>query len=183
MIKKLIPDYYFKSIYDIPYDTLYSEGIRLLLLDMDNTLISYKETLPSDNLKELKKKLENMGFELILVSNSRKNRVNNFCDAFEIPYVKFSIKPLKRGIKKAMKKVAKNKYKKEEVLLLGDQLMTDIFGGNRCGLKTGLIEAIDKSTDIGPTRANRKLERYFLKRIKKKYPDLYNERLKEYGGD
>ena len=71
MIKKLIPDYYFKSIYDIPYETLYSEGIRLLLLDMDNTLISYKETLPSDNLKELKKRLENMGFELILVSNSR----------------------------------------------------------------------------------------------------------------
>ena len=50
MLKKLIPDYYFKSIYDIPYTQLYENGIRLILTDLDNTLISYKETLPNETL-------------------------------------------------------------------------------------------------------------------------------------
>ena len=78
MIKKLIPDYYFKSVYDIPYDKLYEKGIRLILTDLDNTLISYSEELPNEKLFDLKNKLTEMGFELIIVSNSRKNRVDKF---------------------------------------------------------------------------------------------------------
>ena len=58
MIKKLIPDYYFKSIYDIPLEELYKKGIRLILTDLDNTLISYSETDPSNKLFEFKKKIE-----------------------------------------------------------------------------------------------------------------------------
>lgn len=183
MIKKLIPDYYFKSIYDIPLEELYSSGIRLILTDMDNTLISYKQTEPDYRQLEFKKKIEDLGFEFILVSNSRKNRVDHFATIYDIPYVKFSTKPLKRGIKKAIKKVAIKKYKNEEVLLLGDQLMTDVLGGKRCKIKVALIEPIDKRTDIFTTRVNRSIEKFFLNRIKKKYPDIYNDRLKEFAGD
>lgn len=180
MIKKLIPDYYFKSIYDIPYDKLYDDGIRLILTDLDNTLISYKETMPNEKLINWKNVLERMGFEIIIVSNSRKDRVTNFANSFGTKCVKFSTKPLKRGIKKAMKKHASRKYNKDEVILLGDQLMTDVFGGKRCKLKVALIEAIDKKTDTFPTRCNRKLENFFLKRIKKKLPEEYQRVLKEY---
>lgn len=183
MIKKLIPDYYFKSIYDVPYDKLYADGIRLILTDLDNTLISYAQTMPDDKLFEFKNRLINMGFELILVSNSKKERVDNFAKAFNCPYVKFATKPLKRGLKKAVKKVAKGNYSKDQIILLGDQLMTDVFGAKRFKIKVALIEAIDKNTDIKTTRFNRKLENFFLKRIKKKLPDLYNERLKEYNGE
>ena len=183
MLKKLIPDYYFKSIYDIPYTQLYENGIRLILTDLDNTLISYKETLPNEKLFSWKKELEEMGFEIILVSNSRKNRVDTFAQAFDIPYVKFSLKPLKRGIKKAIKTKTKKKYKKEEMILLGDQLMTDVFAGKRYKISVCLIEAIDKNTDIGPTRFNRKLESFFLKRIKRKYPNEYSKTLGCYAGD
>ena len=180
MIKKLIPNYYFKSVYDIPYEELYEKGIRLILTDMDNTLISYKQTLPDENLFELKKKIESMGFEFFVVSNSRKKRVDNFCTAYNIKYVKFATKPLKRGIKKAIK-MASKKYKNNEILILGDQLMTDVYAGNRCHLVVGLVEAIDKKTDIGPTRFNRKLEKHFLKKIKNKMPEEYNKYLKDYG--
>lgn len=183
MIKKLIPDYYYPSVYDIPFDELYSKGIRLILTDMDNTLISYKQTEPGERELELKKKIEDMGFEFILVSNSRKNRVDHFATCYDIPYVKFSTKPLKRGILKAIRKVAKKRYKKDEIILLGDQLMTDILGGNRCKIHTCLIQPIDKSTDIQSTRINRKMERYFLHRIQKKYPKVYEERLKTFAGD
>lgn len=180
MIEKMIPDYYYKTIYDIPFDKLYEQGIRLILTDLDNTLISYEEELPNDKLFELKNKLNEMGFEFILVSNSRKHRVDKFASAYQIPYVKFSLKPLKRGINMAIKKVASKKYNSNEIVLLGDQLMTDVFGAKRCNITAILIEAIDKKTDIGPTQFNRKLERFFIKRIKKKYPELYQERLMEY---
>lgn len=183
MLKKLIPDYYFKSVYEIPYSKLYDDGIRLILTDLDNTLISYKEELPNEKLFELKKQIEDMGFEFILVSNSRKNRVDKFAEAFGIKYIKFATKPLKRGIKKAIKKVSKGCYKNNEIILLGDQLMTDVLGGKRCKINVALIEPIDKSTDVKSTKRNRDLERFFLKRIKKKYPNEYNEKLLEFGGD
>lgn len=183
MIKKLIPDYYFKSIYDIPLEELYQKGIRLILTDLDNTLISYSETDPSDKLFQFKKKIEELGFEFILVSNSRKNRVDHFANLYNIPYVKFSTKPLKRGIKKAIHKVAKKDYKYDEVILLGDQLMTDVLGAKRCKINVILIEPIDKKTDCLSTRINRGIENFFLRRIKKKYPEEYKLVLQEFAGD
>ena len=182
MIKKLIPDYYYKSIYDIPLEELYEKGIRLILTDLDNTLISYGQTDPSEELFEFKKKILDLGFEFILVSNSRKKRVDHFAELYQIPYVKFSTKPLKRGIKKAINKVAKKKYNKDEIMIMGDQMMTDILGGNRCKIKTCLIRPVDKSTEINVTKNNRRIEQFFLNRIKKrkKYKDIYNEKLKEF---
>ncbi len=97
MLKKLIPNFYYKSIFDIPYDTLYAQGIRLILTDLDNTLISYKEHLPNEALLAWKNRLLEMGFEIIIVSNSRKERVLNFSKALNIPCVKFATKPLKIG--------------------------------------------------------------------------------------
>ncbi|MGM9969371.1 MAG: YqeG family HAD IIIA-type phosphatase [Anaeroplasma sp.] len=183
MVKKMIPDYCFKSIYEIPFTKLYEDGIRLILTDLDNTLISYKETMPNEKLFELKETIQRLGFELIIVSNSRKERVDNFSKKFDVPYVKFSTKPLKRGIKKAIYKVAKASYNRNEIILLGDQIMTDILGANRCKIKSCLIHPIDKATDISTTKFNRKLEKFFLKRIKRKYPEEYNNKLKEFGGN
>lgn len=180
MIKKLIPDYVYKTIYDIPLEELYASGIRLILTDLDNTLISYAEELPTEKLMEWKKKVEEAGFEFILVSNSRKVRVDKFAKAFNITYQKFSTKPLKRGIKRAIKKLASKPYEKDQILLIGDQLMTDILGAKRCKIKAGLIFPVDKSTDVKSTRLNRKMEQFFLNRIKKKMPDVYNEKLKEF---
>lgn len=183
MIKKFIPNSYYKSIFEIPYDKLYEEGYRLILTDLDNTLISYSEALPNDKIKHLKEKIEAIGFEFILVSNSRKKRVDKFAKEFNIPYVKFATKPLKRGIKKAIKKIAMNKYSKNQIIIMGDQLITDILGGNRCGITTFLIEPIERESEAKVTKRNRKIERFFLKKIKKKYPLKYEELLKDFGGD
>lgn len=183
MIKKLIPDGYYNSIYDIDYKALYDKGIRLILTDLDNTLISYKEKEPSEKLIEFKNYLISLGFEIIIVSNSKKDRVNHFANMLGTKFVKLSLKPLKRGINKAIKKVASKKYNKDEIILLGDQLMTDVFGGKRAKLKVLLIKAVDKSTDTFPTRFNRKLELHFLKKIRRKYKDLFDKNLKQYMED
>lgn len=182
MLKLFIPTYYYKSVYDIPLEELYDKGIRLILTDLDNTLISYNDKMPNDKLNEFRDKVLSMGFELIIVSNSRKERVTNFANAFNIPCVKFSTKPLKRGIKKAIKKVAKKKYNKNEIMIMGDQLMTDILGGNRCKINTCLIYPVDKSSEINVTKNNRRIEQFFLNRIRKrkKYKDTYLTLLKEF---
>ena len=182
MIKKLIPDYYYKSIYDIPYTELYEKGYRLILTDLDNTLISYLEKEPTPELFEWKKMVQDMGFEVIIVSNSRKYRVEYFSKLLNLPFVKFAKKPTKLGLKKALR-IASRKYKKFEVFEIGDQLMTDVFGSRRLGVLTILVKAIDKKFEVFTTRINRRLEEFFLNRIKKKLPDLYEKKLAEYVRD
>lgn len=182
MILKLIPDYYYKTIEDIPYTTFYDMGIRLILTDLDNTLISYKEEEPTEALFKWKEKILSMGFEIIIVSNSRKNRVEHFAKMLDLPFVKFAKKPTKFGLKKALK-LAKGKYRNKEIMEIGDQIMTDVFASRRMNILTVLVKAIDHKTEILPTRINRKLEEHFLKKIKKKYPIIYKEKLIEYVGD
>ncbi len=182
MLKKLIPDYYYKTIEDIPYNKLYEQGIRLILTDLDNTLISYKETEPTKELVAWKERVEKMGFEIIIVSNSRKDRVEHFATLLQLPFVKFAKKPLKFGLKKALK-IASRPYDLNEVIEIGDQVMTDVFGSRRLGVLTVLVKAIDKKTEFLPTKINRKLEEFFLKRIERKYPLSYQRRLMEYVRD
>lgn len=179
MLKKFIPDVYASSIYDISYTKLYAEGKRLILTDLDNTLISYKETDPTKRIMEWKKEVEALGFEIIIVSNSRKHRVEYFAKQLGLKYVKFAKKPLKFGLKKACR-IANRKYEISQIVEFGDQLMTDVFGSKRCGFTTYLFKAIDHKSEKFVTRFNRKLENRVLKKIKKKYPSEYDEKLALY---
>jgi len=179
MILKLVPDYYYTTIKDIPYDKLYADGVRLILTDLDNTLISYKEEEPTPELFKWKEKVLGMGFEVIIVSNSRKNRVSHFANILGLPFVKFAKKPTKFGMKKALK-LASRKYEINEIVELGDQVMTDVFASRRMNIITILVKAIDRKTEVFTTRINRKLEKFFLGRIKKKYPLIYKEKLLKY---
>lgn len=180
--KNIIPDDYVSSIFDIDYNKLYSNGKRLILTDLDNTLISYKATEPTDELYKWKSELEGMGFEIIIVSNSRKKRVKHFANMLGIKYVNLSTKPLKRGFKKALK-IASTKYKKEEVVVLGDQLLTDVYGAKRMKLSMVLVKAIDNKTERLVTKHNRKNEDKMLKKVCKKNYGLYLVKLKKYEED
>lgn len=178
-IKKFIPDEYQTTIYDIDFKKLYDNGKRLIITDLDNTLISYKETHPTKDLISWKNDLIEMGFEIIICSNNHRQRVENFSKELGVDFVYSAHKPLLGGLKKALKK-AKRKYKKEEVIEIGDQLMTDQYGSARLRLYTIMVKNIDPKTEIWTTRFNRRLENKILKRIKKKYNDLYNEKLGRY---
>ncbi|MDE7162392.1 MAG: YqeG family HAD IIIA-type phosphatase [Anaeroplasmataceae bacterium] len=182
MLKKFIPDYYYKTIEDIPYTKLYDDGIRLILTDLDNTLISYLEKEPTEALFAWKEKVEKMGFEIIIVSNSRKDRVEHFAKELGLPFVKFAKKPLLFGMKKAIR-LASKEYKKEEIMEIGDQLMTDVFASRRMNILTILVKAIDKKTEILPTKINRKLEHFVLSHIERRHARLYQQHLDAYVRD
>ena len=177
---KFVPSLYVNTVFDVDYTKLYESGIRLILTDLDNTLISYKETKANTDVYKWISDRKNEGFEVIIVSNnSDKDRVTSFALDLDIKSVSVAMKPLKRGIKKALK-LASRKYSSNEVVAIGDQLMTDVFAGNRFNFSTVLVKAIDRKTEKWTTRFNRKLELYVINKLRKKYPELYEERIKNY---
>lgn len=179
-LKKYIPNEFKESIYEVDFFALYEKGYRLLLIDIDNTLASYKTILPTKENLKLIEDLQQMGFEVILISNNKFKRVSTFAAPFkDLEFVSFAMKPLKKGYKKALRK-AKMPYQDFEVASIGDQLMTDVKGTKKMGFYSILVSPIEKKTDVLSTRINRYFENKKLKKIKKKYPEIYKEVLKDY---
>lgn len=178
MYKKVTPKYYARTILDIDYDLLLEQGIKALFFDLDNTLIPYDINVVTGEYKAFIEELAKK-FKIVILSNSRKPRVSNAVkELIDIPYISFAKKPLKFGFKKALKKA---NVKKEEACAIGDQLMTDVLGANRTKLKASiLVYPIKKRSDHILTRTNRRIERYFIRKIKRKTPDKYDEVLKDY---
>jgi HAD superfamily phosphatase (TIGR01668 family) len=164
MIEKFKPDMYQKNIYTIDYKKLKNLGIKCLLIDLDNTIISHKIKKPSRKAKDLIERLKDMGFKVILFSNASKKKLTPFKQIFEVDCAASAKKPLKRKYKKVMTEF---KFDENEVAMIGDQLLTDIYGGNNIGIYTILVSPIDKSELIF-TKFNRIIEKFLLWRLKRK---------------
>ena len=160
----LIPDMYQKSIYSINYEKLYDCGIRCLLFDLDNTCVPYVEKVPSKKLIDLFDYLKDYGFKVILFSNASKKRLEVFKNTLVVDCSYSSKKPSKRKFLKVLKMY---NFDLSEVAIIGDQLFTDILGGNRVGIKTILVNPISKK-DMPLTYLFRILERGQLKKFKKR---------------
>ena len=162
-MKNLVPDMYKKSIYDIDYKKLMNEGIKCILFDLDNTCVAYKENSGSSELKKLFNKLTKMKFKVVIFSNSPERRLKRFND-LGVDYNSSSKKPLSHNFYKILKKYD---LKKDEVCIIGDQLFTDIYGGNKVGIKTCLVEPLT-DIDFFLTKFTRKLETREFKKMEKK---------------
>ena len=160
----LIPDMYQKSIYSINYEKLYACGIKCLLFDLDNTCVPYVEKVPSKKLIDLFDYLKDMGFKVILFSNATKKRLEVFKNTLVVDCSYSSRKPSKRKFLKVLKMY---NFDLSEVAIIGDQLFTDILGGNRVGIKTILVNPMSKK-DMPLTFIFRILERGQFKRFKKR---------------
>ncbi|MBP2073091.1 MULTISPECIES: YqeG family HAD IIIA-type phosphatase [Thermoanaerobacterium] len=161
MYKKLIPDMYVNSIYDINFEELKERGITSLVFDIDNTLVPQKILNPDRKVINLFKFLKSKGFKICLISNNTTKRVNNFTKNIGIQGVSWAIKPRKAAFYKALKMLDS---KPEETAIIGDQIFTDILGGHRVGLFTILVRPLS-SEEFGWTKLMRKLERRVLKKV------------------
>lgn len=175
---KFVPSEYQKSVKNIDFLHLYRAGFRTIFIDIDNTLVSYKEHHLTETLVNFLHQLENIGFKLVLISNNKQQRVETFVGKHPFKYVYNARKPLKRGFRQGLNAIGETDPKK--VVHIGDQVMTDILGGNRMGFYTILVSAIERKSDILPTRINRKMEAFFIKKVKKHQPELYEKRLRTY---
>ena len=176
-LAKFIPYDCYKDIYLIDYNKLYEQGKRLILMDIDNTMVAHDEVVGDDRLIDLYNKIISIGFEIIFLSNNHFKRVSDFSGLFNGKFIHSALKPFKSGYKKSLK-IATRKYEKSEIIAIGDQLLTDVLGGNRFGIDIILVNSLDITHEKWYTKLNRKNEENILKRIRRKYPEVY-QKIKE----
>lgn len=154
-MQKYIPNMYKKSIFDVNYDKLKENNIKCLIFDLDNTILLIDKDIPDKNVCYFIKKLKK-DFDLYIISNnSNKRRLDKVSSVLGIPYISFALKPLSFGFKRLMKRFG---YKNYEMCIIGDQIMTDILGGNRLNIFTVLVEPLGKK-DLKITSFNRFIEK------------------------
>ena len=141
IFRAMKPDAVYKSVKDIPFDELRERGITCALLDFDNTLGPDHATRPTEYSIECIKKVVGSGMSCCLVSNASSGRSSGIAEALGIPCVTYAHKPRPDGINRAMKLMEKNK---DEVLMVGDQIFTDVMAGRFAGVYTIMVEKYDK---------------------------------------
>ena len=163
--RNFYPDYIFEKVEDITYELLNVNNIKLVLLDMDNTLIDTKCNY-SKELKKWTKDMKLKGIKPIIVSNSISNKkVSKVAKELGMQYYFKASKPSLKSFKKVSEDYPD--IKKSEILMVGDQLFTDVWGGNRFGVYTALVKRINKKEHI-VTSVKRPLEKIVLKKYYKK---------------
>lgn len=138
------PTWYYESIDKIPYQKLKQKGIHYLLFDLDNTILSpHSKTIEKTQLsllEQLKKE-----FTIIIVSNSTKKRVSKIAEILDIPYYPFSFKPRKKVFQKIKKEY---QCTNKEMIMIGDQIYTDILGATRVHIHSILVDPISKKENF-----------------------------------
>lgn len=128
------------SIFDLNGSALAARGITLLLADLDNTLVPYGVPLPTDEVRAWNAELKAAGVTLFVLSNNRHaDRPRVFCEALDIPFIGHAGKPKAGSFLKAMERMGASP---EQTAIVGDQIFTDILGGNRAGVTTILVRPI-----------------------------------------
>ena len=134
-----LPQIITREITDLTPELLQEKGIRLLMLDFDNTIIPYTTDIPTEKVADWLKNMAAAGVQLCIVSNSKRNRVPKFCQANGLDCITHAKKPGKKGILKCL---AKYGIPAENAALAGDQIYTDTLGANRAGVTSILVKAI-----------------------------------------
>jgi len=159
--EQLTPCAYVASIYDIDLDKLWQRGKRFILTDLDNTLVPWNVAVLPESLTTWLAAAAAVGFQVCILSNNHGPRVEAFAKMSGIPAVANARKPKEVGFRQALARFHKTPA---ETVMIGDQLFTDIRGGNRCGLYTILVLPLHPVEWWG-TRLVRKAERIAMKRL------------------
>ena len=165
MIRHFVADEYVKDVFQIDLVKLKNEGKRVIFTDLDNTLVGAAVKTPTPEIIEFLNQANELGFEVIIVSNNNEERVSYFAKDLSIKAAHHkALKPLKLKLRRILKQ-----YDRTQVIMIGDQLMTDVLVAKRLGLYTILVEPIHLHSDENSTKFNRRLERFVVKQLKKRH--------------
>ncbi len=156
------PHYFEDNFFNINFNKLKKDGVKLIITDIDNTLVPYAVAKPTGKINELFKKLQSMGFNICFLSNNKSQRVDVFNEGHGFYSVSLSRKPLPYGYKKCMEH---HNCTKEETVFIGDQLFTDILGAKLAGIKCVLVKPIKTNDEEFFIRLKRTIEKFILKKI------------------
>lgn len=164
MLGILYPKLYVRTLQDIDLEQLKTQNICGLIFDLDNTLVAWdKKELDALTL-EWMRKVHLMGFKVVVVSNNNQYRVKTIAENLNVPYVSRALKPVKSGFRQALNLM---QLETKQVAVIGDQLFTDVLGGNRLGMFTIWVESLSNKEFIG-TRITRQIEKLAVKLFKLK---------------
>ena len=158
MFKMLYPHEYVESVFAIDYKKLYNKGYRGIIFDIDNTLVHHGED-STQEVDELFKTIHSIGLKTILLSDNSEERIKRFIKNIESPYIHEANKP---SVANFLKAVGILNIKKGEAVVVGDQILRDIYGANKSGIDSILVAYMrhDNETKIG---IRRNIEKIILK--------------------
>lgn len=159
-----MPGEHVASVFDIDPVELKNKGIKGVITDLDNTLVAWDVPDATEDIRNWFQMMRDHGIQVMIASNNKEARVKLFSEPLDAEFIYSARKPLSKAFRKACKRMG---LKKDEVVVIGDQLLTDVLGGNSAGLHTILVVPIVE-TDGFFTRFNRKIERRILNWMRRK---------------
>lgn len=172
MIEKYYPDMYCESIRHIDTEILKNKGIQGFILDIDNTLVPMHCKDADENVISWIGELKEKGFKVCILSNAAEKRVIRFNKAIQVTAIHRAYKPAGKAFLRAAYEMG---LEPEKVAVVGDQIFTDIHGGNKVNMFTILVKPIDKR-EILYVRLKRKPEKYILRSFDRKLQDEIDRR-------
>ena len=144
IFKAMVPDRVFDKFENIPFKQVFSEGKTCLFLDYDNTIGPDRTWEPTEYSIEQIKQLKKIGFSLCLVSNAKSERSSGIAKKLDIPCVTYARKPRTDGIERALQMM---NVDRSTVVMIGDQVFTDVIAGNLANMTTFLVEKYQKKEE------------------------------------
>lgn len=158
MFKAFYPYEHVTSVHEIDYQKLYELGIKGIIFDIDNTLVHHGEN-SNPKTDQLFKDIHQLGLKTILLSNNCDERIEQFVENINTPYIADANKPKTENYHQAIRRLG---FNTKDVVMVGDQLFTDIYGANKCKMPSILVDYMrhDDEVKIG---IRRQLEKVILK--------------------
>ncbi len=141
----LMPQYLLPDVFGLSDEFLDSHGIRGIIFDIDNTLVGFRTPIPTPEVRALLEHLQERGIKIAVASNNNRRRVQTFAAELGIPAYHRSCKPLGFVLNRVRRKFG---LRSGEIALVGDQIYTDMLGGNCAGMITVLVEPIDNKETL-----------------------------------
>ena len=159
LLELLLPDEYVPSVCDIDLESLKSRRREVILIDLDNTLVPWRGYNVPLDVREWLQRARRQGINVCLVSNTRfPERLERLARELDLPFVSGVLKPRRGGFRKGLEALGASR---ERAVVVGDQVFTDILGGNRLGAYTILVRPLSRTEFIG-TKISRVFERLVL---------------------
>ena len=136
----LLPKHIVKELPNVTPELLDQMGIRLLMLDFDNTIVPYTTNIPTDRMESWLRMMTASHIPVCVVSNSKRDRVKIFCEKYGIACITHSKKPFQKGIQECLGRYS---IPANQAALAGDQIFTDTLGANCAGAMSILVTPID----------------------------------------
>ena len=164
-IENYKPDFLLQAVYQLDAESLKRHQIHAVLVDLDNTLTAWNNREGTDEMRAWLEEMKATNIKIVVVSNNNYARVKRAVERFDVAFISRAMKPFDTGIKKALTLVDE---KPEHVIMVGDQLMTDIRAAKRAGIRSVLVKPLVES-DAWNTKVNRARERRVWRKLIEKY--------------